>query len=77
MSVGARGGGLGKGLVAARERAARGEGGGLLHLDTNSDDTSNRLYLSMGYTAAGTIPNWAVDADGTPHPTTFYYKVLE
>ena len=77
VSVDAQGQGIGKALMAALETAARAEGRSLLHLDTNSDDTSNRLYLSMGYTAAGTIPNWAVDADGTPHPTTFYYKVLE
>lgn len=77
VAVDAQGQGIGKALMAALETEARAEGRSLLHLDTNSDDKSNRLYLAMGYTAAGTIPNWAVDADGTPHATTFYYKVLE
>jgi len=73
----AQGQGIGKALMAALEVEAREEGRSLLHLDTSTNDKSNRLYLAMGYTAAGTIPNWAVDADGVRHATTFYYKVLD
>ncbi len=73
----AQGQGIGKALMAALEVEARNEGRSLLHLDTNTDDTSNRLYLAMGYVAAGTIPNWAIDADGMSHATTIYYKELE
>lgn len=76
VAVDAQGQGIGKALMAALEVEARQEGRSLLYLDTNADDKSNRLYLAMGYVAAGTIPNWAVDADGVSHATTFYYKVL-
>ena len=77
VAVDAQGQGIGKALMLALEDEARKEGRSLLHLDTNSDDKSNRLYLAMGYTAAGTIPNWAIDADGVSHATTFYYKELK
>lgn len=77
VAVEAQGQGIGKALMTALETEARAEGRSLLYLDTDSGDKSNRLYLAMGYTAAGTIPNWAVDAAGVPHATTFYYKVLE
>ena len=77
VAVEAQGQGIGKALMLALEDEARNEGRSLLHLDTNSDDRSNRLYLAMGYTAAGTIPNWAVDADGMGHATTIYYKELK
>ena len=76
VAVEAQGQGIGKALMLALEAEARNEGRSLLHLDTNSDDKSNRLYLALGYTAAGTIPNWAIDADGVSHATTIYYKVL-
>jgi ribosomal protein S18 acetylase RimI-like enzyme len=77
VAVEAQGQGIGKALMLALEDEARKEGRSLLHLDTNSDDKSNRLYLAMGYTAAGTIPNWAIDADGVSHATTIYYKELK
>jgi GNAT superfamily N-acetyltransferase len=77
VDVDAQGQGIGKALMAALEVEARKEGRSLLHLDTNADDKSNRLYLAMGYIAAGTIPNWAIDADGVSRATTFYYKVLD
>ena len=77
VAVDAQGQGIGKALMAALELEARNEGRSLLHLDTNAEDKSNRLYLAMGYIAAGTIPNWAIDADGMSHATTIYYKELE
>ena len=73
----AQGQGLGKALMLALEDEARTLGRTLLHLDTREGDHSNRLYRSVGYTAAGTIPGWAIDSDGTRRGTTFYYKVLE
>ena len=64
-------------LMLALEDEARREGRRLLHLDTNESDKSNRLYQSVGYTMVGSVPNWAVGADGALHGTTFYYKVLD
>lgn len=72
-----QGKGIGKMLMLALEDEARREGRRLLHLDTNEADKSNRLYQSVGYTLVGSVPNWAVGADGALHGTTFYYKVLE
>ena len=72
----AQGRGIGKLLMRALEDEARRERRGLLFLDTNAGDTPNRLYLSMGYTPVGTIPDWVIDAAGTLRGTTFYYKVL-
>lgn len=73
----AQGQGLGKALMLALEDEARSLGRTLLHLDTREGDHANRLYQSVGYTEAGTIPNWAIDTEGTLKGTTFYYKVLE
>lgn len=73
----AQGQGIGKALMLALEDEARALGRTLLHLDTREGDHSNRLYQSVGYTASGTIPGWAIDSDGTLKGTTFYYKVLE
>lgn len=72
-----QGKGIGKTLMLALEAEAHREGRKLLHLDTNEGDKSNRLYLSVGYTPAGTIPDWAFGGDGKLHGTTFYYKVLD
>lgn len=71
-----QGKGIGKSLMLALEAEARKENRGLLHLDTNEGDKSNRLYVRVGYTAVGTIPDWATSGDGSLHGTTFYYKVL-
>lgn len=71
-----QGKGIGKLLMLALETEARAENRGLLHLDTNEGDKSNRLYTSVGYTAVGTIPDWATSGDGSLHGTTVYYKVL-
>lgn len=72
----AQGQGLGKALMLALEDEARSMGRTLLHLDTREGDHSNRLYQSVGYTAAGTIPGWAMDSDDALAGTTIYYKVL-
>jgi len=77
VAVEAQGQGISKALMLALQYEARNPGRPRHHLDTKSDDNSNRLYLAMGYTAAGTIPNWAIDADGVSHATTIYYKELK
>ncbi len=69
--------GIGAQLMRALEDVARREGRTLLHLDTNSDDIAINLYAKVGYTVAGTIPDWAGSpADGQLHGTTLFYKQL-
>ncbi|ORT58348.1 GNAT family N-acetyltransferase [Streptomyces sp. CB03238] len=72
----ARGRGLGRRLLATAERAALDEGLTLLVLDTETGSPAESLYRSAGWTRAGSIPDYALTPAGTPHPTTYYYKVL-
>ncbi|RST17792.1 GNAT family N-acetyltransferase [Streptomyces sp. WAC05374] len=72
----ARGRGLGSRLLAAAEAGAREEGLTLLVLDTETGSAAEGLYRKAGWTRAGTIPDYALDPSGTPHPTTYYYKRL-
>jgi ribosomal protein S18 acetylase RimI-like enzyme len=58
------------------EQAARGVGRRLLTLDTRSDGTAEALYRGMGWTEAGRIPGYALDAQGVPHGTTLFWKAL-
>lgn len=73
---GARGRGLGSRLLAAAEAAAADEGLTLLVLDTETGSAAEGLYRKAGWTRAGTIPHYALDPSGTPHATTYYFKVL-
>ncbi|MFF4841221.1 GNAT family N-acetyltransferase [Streptomyces collinus] len=72
----ARGGGLGRLLLATAERAAAAAGLTLLHLDTETGSPAERLYRSAGWTPAGTIPGYAANPAGELRPTTLYYKRL-
>lgn len=72
-----QGRGIGRAVMQALEVEARADGRRLLHLDTDADAPSNRLYRAMGYQEVGTIPAWAIGADGELHGTTFYYKALD
>ncbi|HZG85492.1 GNAT family N-acetyltransferase [Paenibacillus sp.] len=68
--------GLGRRLMEAAEERARSEGRSLLVLDTRAGDPSNRLYRALGYTEAGSIPQYARSADGSFDATVIYYKLL-
>jgi GNAT superfamily N-acetyltransferase len=69
--------GLGRQLMRAVEDAASNAGFRLLTLDAKRGTTADRLYRSMGWIAAGTIPRYAIDPDGeTPHDAVFFYKQL-
>jgi acetyltransferase len=68
--------GLGTQLMRAIEAAAGSAGFRLLTLDTKRGDAAERLYRQLGWTAAGTIPGYALDSDGTPHDTVIFYKEL-
>ncbi|WP_127529556.1 GNAT family N-acetyltransferase [Paenibacillus kobensis] len=68
--------GIARALMQEAERIAKERGISLLVLDTREGDPSNKLYQSMGYVAAGSIPEYARSADGGLHATNFYYKKL-
>ncbi|MFF1407364.1 GNAT family N-acetyltransferase [Streptomyces sp. NPDC058294] len=72
----ARGRGLGRRLLATAEDAAVAGGITLLHLDTETGSPAEELYRSAGWTAAGTIPDYAAAPAGGLRPTTLYYKRL-
>jgi GNAT superfamily N-acetyltransferase len=67
--------GVGAALLAAAERSALTAGKTLLVLDTASDD-AERLYARGGWQRCGQIPDYALMPDGTPCPTTIYFKFL-
>lgn len=56
--------GIARALLAAGEQAARRRGRTLLVLDTRAGDGAEALYRSLGWTEVGTIPDFALDADG-------------
>ncbi|MEU2235740.1 GNAT family N-acetyltransferase [Streptomyces vietnamensis] len=70
----ARGRGLGYRLLATAEAHAAATGLSLLVLDTQTGSPAERLYRGAGWTAAGTIPDFAADPAGTLRATTLYYK---
>lgn len=67
--------GLGAALMQAAEAAAAEAGKTLLTLDTASD-AAERLYASLGWNRVGTIPNYALNPDGSPCDTVIFYKQL-
>jgi len=72
-----RGGGLGARLMRGIEDAARAGGFHLLTLDARRGGAAEALYRRLGWTHAGTIPDFALDPDGvTPHDAVIFYKHL-
>lgn len=69
--------GIGRRLMLAIEAAARAHGFTLLTLDARADGPAEQLYRRMNWTAVGSIPNFAIDADGRGmHATVVFYKAL-
>lgn len=68
--------GIGRTLMEVLEAAAGEAGITLLVLDTREGDPSNRLYQSLGFQAAGRIPQFARSANGQLDAVVFYYKLL-
>jgi len=68
--------GLGKALMRTAEDRARLEGRWLLVLDTVTDSPAAALYESLGWRAAGVIPDYALDTEGRPEAATYYYRDL-
>jgi len=67
--------GLGRALMLAAEEHARSHARTLLVLDTQTGSVAHGLYLRLGYTEAGSIPDYALSPDGA-QPTTILYKRL-
>ena len=69
--------GIARALMVAVEPLARAEGRTLLTLDTWTGRAAELLYLSIGYLAAGVIPQYARGSLTTElEPTTIMYKHL-
>lgn len=69
--------GLGRALMQAIEAEARRLGKTLLVLDTRSGDPSQRLYESLGFQVAGSIPGFCRNPSAeTFEATTYLYKAL-
>ena len=63
-------------LIAELEKWALLAGFTLLTLDTRAGDAAERLYQASGWKRAGMIPGYALDVEGNPCDTVFFYKEL-
>ncbi len=68
--------GIARALMARAEAEARRAGRWLLTLDTNEGDAADSLYRALGWTEAGRIPDYSLQADGTTRATVVFYKRL-
>ncbi len=69
--------GVGKSLMTALEDHARRSRLTLLTLDTVTGGAAEPLYLSQGYVALGSIPQYALNFDSSKvEATTVMYKIL-
>ena len=71
-----RGRGVARLLMRHAEQEARAAGRTLLTLDTRAGDAAEGLYRAMEWNEAGSIPGFAIDADGTPRDTVIFWKRL-
>lgn len=68
--------GLGATLIRAAESAALARQKTLVVLDAVTDGDAARLYQSLGWIPAGTIPNFALFPRGGLCSTTYFYREL-
>jgi acetyltransferase len=68
--------GIARLLMTALDDMAREEGRTLLVLDTERGSVAEKLYEKCGYTRAGVIPRYALDATGSMIDTVVFYKLL-
>ena len=69
--------GLARALMLAALDHAQTMGKSLVTLDTRSGDAAQSLYQSLGFEAAGVIPDFALDTDGKNlHATTYMFRRL-
>ena len=76
VSPDARGRGVGRALMEQLEEEARADGKSLLILDTVAERAADRLYGRLGWIRLGTVPDYALDPDGSLCDATFFYKHL-
>ncbi len=72
----ARGRGIARALMQELERHARERQFTLLALDTCKGTAAEQLYSSLGWVRVGEVPHYAVNPDGTPCDTVFFYRQL-
>jgi len=72
----ARAHGIATQLMQRVEEVSRRAGKTLLVLDTVTGGDAERLYLRLGWTKAGVIPNYAMFPDGAMCDTTIFWKDL-
>ena len=63
-------------VVQELERHAREQRFTLLVLDTCKGSAAEKLYTSLGWVRVGEIPHYALNPDGTPCDTVYFYKQL-
>jgi ribosomal protein S18 acetylase RimI-like enzyme len=69
--------GIAKLLMVALEQRAKDLGKRLLTLDTKTGDPAEKIYTSMGYQTAGSIPGYCRAPEGDrDDATTYMYKAL-
>jgi len=72
----ARGKGIAKRLMLKLEALAVELDRTLIVLDTRKGDVASTLYINLGYSFAGEIPNFALSSDGEYEATVLFYKEL-
>jgi predicted GNAT family acetyltransferase len=73
----ARGRGIATQLMLAAEGEARRQNRSLLVLDTLLGSQAEAVYLHLGWTRAGEVPQYAAAPDGELCPTVVYYKAID
>src|SRR5216684_5070908 len=68
--------GLARALMAAVESTARQIGRTLLLMDTRTGGEAEKMCDALGYVRFGEVPDYARNADGRLHATSFFYKQL-
>ena len=69
-----RGQGVGQGLVEALHDAALRRGRSLISLNVRRGAVAEGFFRVQGYTEAGTIPGYSMDASGEPHSAVIFYR---
>lgn len=68
--------GIGEALLRALDDVARQHGKSLMTLDTVTGSGAERLYLRLGWTKVGSIPNYALSPTRTWDATTIMWKAV-
>ena len=68
--------GIGAALLSEAERIARRHDRSLLTLDTVTGSAAERLYTSLGWQTAGSIPDYALSPHRSFDSTTIMWKAL-